>query len=57
MIHDYETGENELFNLRTDISAKHNLAEIHPERTEKMKNRLDQWLDETHALLPKVVDN
>ncbi|WP_158968627.1 sulfatase [Paraglaciecola sp. L3A3] len=44
LIHYWEDGRNELYNLATDISERHDLAARHPEQTEKLKTQLIQWL-------------
>ena len=48
----YEDGAIELFNLRQDLSEKYNLAELYPERTQKMRAMLAQWRERTGAVMP-----
>jgi hypothetical protein len=48
----FETERGELYNLRNDISEKHDLAERDPARARAMRRRLEQWLRETRAQLP-----
>ncbi|WP_442505149.1 sulfatase [Novipirellula sp. SH528] len=53
MIHYYEDGRNELYNLTTDLSEETDVATQHPERVAEMKKRLDAWLMETGAKIPQ----
>jgi arylsulfatase A-like enzyme len=48
----YEDGALELFNLRQDSSEKYNLAELYPERARKMRAMLEQWREQTGAVMP-----
>jgi hypothetical protein len=48
----YEDGVLELFNLRQDLSEQYNLAELYPERTQKMRAMLAQWRERTGAVMP-----
>jgi len=45
-------GRVELYNLKEDIGEKNDLSKKMPERAEKMKKRLDEWLEETGARMP-----
>jgi arylsulfatase A-like enzyme len=48
----YEDGTLELFNLRQDVSEKYNLAELYPERVQRMRAMLAQWREKTGAVMP-----
>ncbi len=56
MIHWYETGENMLFDLDTDISEKSNVSKLYPRRIETMRSELNEWLIDTSAKLPKIAE-
>ena len=44
MIYYYETGRKELFNIREDISEKHDLSVQEPKRVEKLSKELGDYL-------------
>ncbi|MCE5205957.1 MAG: sulfatase [Porphyromonadaceae bacterium] len=48
----YEDNSIELYNLKDDMSEKINLAKENPELTEKLLNKLAEWLQETKASSP-----
>lgn len=48
----YETNSTELYNLATDLSEQHDLADREPEKTQALTTRLDQWLKDTGAKFP-----
>ncbi len=48
----WEGGE-ELYNLKDDISETVNLAETHPGKRIELEKKLDNWLKETGAKLPR----
>jgi arylsulfatase A-like enzyme len=52
LIKRYDDGSLELYNLRHDLGEKQNLAERFPDRTEAMKEKLDDWLRNTGAKRP-----
>ena len=52
LIHYYEDGRNELYNLQTDLSETTDVAKDHPEIVSQMKQELDTWLEETKAWMP-----
>ena len=52
LIRFYETGAEELYNLRTDLSEQHNLAAVQPEKRRELAARLDTWLQQVGAQLP-----
>ncbi len=49
----YEGDSVELYNLRDDIGEAHNLAVRMPDKARDMKARLDAWLKEMNAEMPK----
>lgn len=53
LIHFYETGTSELYNLETDPGETKNLATSHPDKAESLQQVLMQHLKETGALLPQ----
>ncbi len=53
LIHFYETGLSELYNLDNDPGETENLAASHPEKAASLENILMQKLKETGALLPQ----
>ena len=52
LIRFYETGTEELYDLKNDLSEKNNLARSNPEKRNELSARLDAWLKETGAQLP-----
>ncbi len=50
----YENSTVELYNLKDDIAEKINLAEKKPEITNEILKKLDNWLEETNASMPKI---
>ena len=53
LIHFWEDGHNELYNLNTDIHEDHNLAVTESKRTSEMSKKLLNWLKEVGAQSPK----
>lgn len=53
LIEFFEEGTAELYNLREDLSERHNLATAEPERLKAMRDKLAAWRAETGAFLPK----
>ena len=53
LIHYYEDGRNELYDLAVDPAETSDLARTHPVRTQAMWEQLKQWLDSVGALYPK----
>jgi arylsulfatase A-like enzyme len=49
LVENYEDGHVELYNLRDDLSEKHDLASTQPERVKAMRGRLHAWYHETGA--------
>ena len=52
LIHYYEDGHNELYNLRQDPGELHDVANKYPEVVKRLWGELKAYLDETHALFP-----
>ena len=52
LIHFYEDGHDELYDLATDVGEKNNLAKTQPERVTSMRTRLFAWLKSVDAQLP-----
>ncbi len=51
----YHLGSHaELYNLRTDLGERNNLAEAMPERTAELQERLTAWLNEMKAEIPNT---
>lgn len=53
LIHYYEDGHNELYNLAVDPSEESDLARSHPARTERMWKQLKGWLQSVGAKFPE----
>jgi arylsulfatase A-like enzyme len=54
LIQFYNDNHVELYNLRTDIEERHDLADVLPERTAKMLHQLNNWKRKTRAKIPKL---
>jgi arylsulfatase A-like enzyme len=54
LIHYWEDGRDELYNLQTDIGEKNNLSSQEQERVSSMRTILYSWLDSTNATYPKI---
>jgi arylsulfatase A-like enzyme len=52
LIHYYEDGRKELYNLKEDLEEKNNIAATYPERTEEMNERLFALLNDMGARYP-----
>jgi arylsulfatase A-like enzyme len=57
LIHFYETGENQLFDLKADIGEKRNLAEAKPELATSLAKQLADYLSEVGAAMAKENPN
>ncbi|MBD0724736.1 sulfatase [Flavobacterium sp. L1I52] len=53
LIHFWEDGHNELYNLNNDIHEDHDLAKKESKRTKVMSKMLLRWLKEVNAQYPK----
>jgi arylsulfatase A-like enzyme len=49
----HETGERLLFNLKTDLAERNNIANGHPEIAADLSNRLKSYLSAAGAAMPK----
>ncbi|MCF7849133.1 MAG: DUF4976 domain-containing protein, partial [Kiritimatiellales bacterium] len=56
LIHYYEDGRDELYNIAKDIGEQTDLAAKHPEKATELRKQLDQWLAETGARIPQPDD-
>lgn len=52
LIEFFDEGTAELYNLKTDLSEKQNLATTEPERLKAMRAKLAAWRGETGAYMP-----
>ena len=52
LLHYYETGEDHLFNLSTDLKESNNLVAQLPEKTEELSQKLTNYLSEINASFP-----
>ena len=53
LIHYYEDGRDELYNLDRDTGEKNDLAKNEDSKAKELRTALDAWLAETGALLPE----
>ena len=56
LIHYFEDGRNELYDIQADIGEQTEQLKMNPQIAEKLKARLDNWLKETGALIPQKDD-
>lgn len=52
LVHFYEDGRDELYNVAKDVGETTDLAKAEPERAAALRARLDAWLKSTDAQLP-----
>jgi arylsulfatase A-like enzyme len=52
LIRFYETGREELYNLKSDLSETTNLAAVNPAKRNELAGRLDEWLKQVGAQMP-----
>jgi len=52
LIRYYETGKQELFNLKNDMSEENDVADSRPDTVKRLATMLDEWLKDTGAKLP-----
>jgi arylsulfatase A-like enzyme len=57
LIHYYEDGRDELYNLSADIGEQTDVAAEHPERASELKAALKRWLASVDARLPTANPN
>jgi arylsulfatase A-like enzyme len=56
LMHFFETGSVELYNIKEDIGEENDLAGQHPERATEMLKSLRKWQDETGADMPSTLN-
>ena len=56
LIHYYEDGRDELYDIRQDIGEKSDQAKSHPAVVKQLSVKLHGWLKDTGALIPKQDD-
>ena len=54
LIHYFEDGKNELYNLIEDIGETNNIIDQFPGKGMDLKNELENWLRSTAAKIPKI---
>ena len=52
LIHYWEDGSDELYNLASDIGEENDLAAEQPEKTQALKEKLLAWLEQVNARYP-----
>lgn len=52
LVHFYEDGHDEMYNVATDVSETKDLAVTEPDRAKALRTRLDAWLKSVDAQLP-----
>jgi len=57
LIHYWEDGRDELYNLSTDEGEHHDVASANPAIVAEMRPKMNQWLDEVGARLPTLNPN
>ena len=56
-LHEYfEDGELELYNLKTDIGEKNNIAKQNPAKTKQLYEELNIWRTQTKAPVPTIAN-
>lgn len=53
LIHYWEDGQRELYNVAQDPQEKRDVADREPDRVAKLVRRLQQWLTEVNATIPQ----
>jgi arylsulfatase A-like enzyme len=53
LIHYYEDGHDELYNLASDSGEQHDVSDREPARTAELRSRLDDWLRQVNARMPE----
>jgi arylsulfatase A-like enzyme len=54
LIHYWEDGRNELYDLEKDLAEQNNIAKNYPSLEKDMWNKLNNWLQQTNAKLPEI---
>ncbi|MCM8536224.1 MAG: sulfatase [Lentisphaeraceae bacterium] len=53
LIHYYEDGRDELYNLSSDIGEQTDVLKQNPEMAKQLRQKLNSWLKETDARIPQ----
>lgn len=53
LIYYHEDSRSELYNLSDDIGEQNDLTALYPEKVSDLKKRLDVWLSDTRAVMPR----
>ena len=53
LIHHYDSGRIELYDLAEDPSETHDLAAERPDVTDRLRRRLDEWRQDVDAIVPE----
>jgi arylsulfatase A-like enzyme len=53
LIHYWEDGRDELYNINDDIGEQQDIAAAHPEKVKTLRAKLDIWLKDVGAKIPK----
>jgi arylsulfatase A-like enzyme len=56
LVHFYETGRDELYDLATDPGERHDLAAALPGEAMALRQKIDAWLESVGAQLPTLND-
>lgn len=54
LIHYYEDGHDELYNIKSDIGEQNDLAATEVGKAKELRTKLDTWLKETGAKMPEA---
>jgi arylsulfatase A-like enzyme len=54
LIHYYEDGRDELYNIANDIGEQSDILSQNPEMAKQLRQKLDTWLKETDARIPQA---
>ncbi len=52
LIEFFEDGRRELYNLRTDLREKRDLASAMPEKAKELREMMLRWRAQTNAAMP-----
>ncbi|MFN0122327.1 MAG: hypothetical protein ACKV2V_17675 [Blastocatellia bacterium] len=52
MLHDYETGQDELYDLARDPGERYDLAAVNQRRARTLRTKLDAALKKVNARVP-----
>ena len=56
LIHFYEDGRKELYNLANDLSEREDLVDKRPEIAKRLGDDLARWVDHTGGFVPTVLN-